>query len=51
MLLRASIWADTEQITETDIQEAKIERPRQVTRSELPEIGNGIDVQDVLDGI
>ena len=51
MLLRASIWADTEQITETDIQEAMIERPQQVTTRELPEIGNGIDLQGVLDGI
>ena len=51
MLLRASLWADTEQITETDIQEAMIERPQQVTTRELPEIGNGIDVQSVLDGI
>ena len=51
MLLRASLWADTEQITETDIQEAIIERPQQVTTRELPEIGNGIDVQGVLDGI
>ncbi|TRZ69280.1 MAG: sigma-54-dependent Fis family transcriptional regulator [Comamonadaceae bacterium] len=50
-LLRASIWADTEQITEADIKEAMIERPQQVTTSELPEIGNGIDVQQVLDGI
>ena len=50
-LLRASIWADTEEITETDIKEAMIERPQQVTTSELPEIGEGIDVQEVLDGI
>lgn len=51
MLLRASIWADTEEITETDIQEAMIERPQQITTSELPEIGDGIDIQDVLDSI
>ena len=51
MLLRASIWADTEEITETDIKEAMIERPQQVTSRELPEIGDGIDVQEVLDGI
>jgi transcriptional regulator with PAS, ATPase and Fis domain len=50
-LLRASIWADTEQITEADIKEAMIERPQQVITSDLPEIGNGIDVQHVLDGI
>jgi transcriptional regulator with PAS, ATPase and Fis domain len=51
VLLRASIWADTEQITETDIQEAMIERPQQVPTKELPELGEGIDVQHVLDGI
>ncbi len=50
-LLRASIWADTEEITEADIKEAMIERPQQVKTSELPEIGNGIDVQGVLDDI
>lgn len=50
-LLRASIWADTEQITETDIKEAMIERPQQIITSELPEIGNGIDIQQVLDAV
>jgi len=47
-LLRASIWADTGQITETDLQEAMIDRPQQSTAGELPEIGDGIDVQEVL---
>ncbi|MDP1666263.1 MAG: sigma-54 dependent transcriptional regulator [Methylobacter sp.] len=51
MLLRASIWADTEQIDETDIQEAMIERPQQATTAELPAIGGGIDVQQVLDAV
>ncbi len=50
-LLRASIWADTEEITDADIKAAMIERPQQVITSELPEIGNGIDVQGVLDDI
>ena len=50
-LLRASIWADTGQITETDLQEAMIERPQQVSSKELPELGEGIDVQHVLDSI
>lgn len=50
-LLRASIWADTGQITETDLQEAMIERPPQVSSKELPELGEGIDVQQVLDNI
>jgi transcriptional regulator with PAS, ATPase and Fis domain len=50
-LLRASIWADTGLITETDLQEAMIERPQQATTSELPAIGGGIDVQQVLDAV
>ena len=50
-LLRASIWADTEQITEIDIKEAMIERPKQSISSELPEIGDGIDLQQILDDI
>ncbi len=50
-LLRASIWADTEQITAADIKDAMIERPQETISSELPEIGNGIDIQQVLDGI
>ncbi len=50
-LLRASIWADTKQITEADIKEAMIDRPQQVTTSELPEIGNGLDIQQVLESV
>ena len=34
-----------------EIIEAMIERPKQVFSSELPEIGSGIDVQQVLDDI
>lgn len=51
VLLRASIWADTGQITDTDIQEAMIERPQLKTTKELPDIGDGVDVQQVLDDI
>jgi transcriptional regulator with PAS, ATPase and Fis domain len=50
-LLRASIWAETEQITAADIKEAMIERPQEIISNELPDIGNGIDIQQVLDGI
>lgn len=50
-LLRASIWADTEQITEIDLQEAMLERPKKTMTDELPEIGSGIDLQAVLDSM
>lgn len=50
-LLRASIWADAERITEFDIQEAMLEQPRPVTEDELPSIGNGIDIQGLLENI
>jgi len=50
-LLRASIWAESDTITEFDIQEAMISRPGNVDKSELPEIGAGLDIQGLLDDI
>ncbi len=50
-LLRASIWSDLETITELDIREAMISRPANGKKIELPEIGAGLDIQDLLDDI
>ncbi len=50
-LLRASILADSDAITDLDIQEAMIARPTNSNSSELPEIGEGLDIQCLLDGI
>jgi transcriptional regulator with PAS, ATPase and Fis domain len=50
-LLRASIWAESDTITEFDIQEAIISRPVNVDKSDLPEIGAGLDIQGLLDDI
>jgi transcriptional regulator with PAS, ATPase and Fis domain len=50
-LLRASIWSDSDTITEFDIQEAMITRPVNGNKSELPEIGAGLDIQGLLDDI
>jgi len=50
-LLRASIWAESDTITEFDIQEAMISRPANGNKGGLPEIGSGLDIQDLLDNI
>jgi len=50
-LLRASIWAETDEITEIDIKDALLEKPQKISATELPEIGEGIDIQDLLDNI
>jgi transcriptional regulator with PAS, ATPase and Fis domain len=50
-LLRASIWAESDTITEFDIQEAMISRPTHGDKSDLPEIGSGLDIQGLLDDI
>ncbi|MDX8126448.1 sigma 54-interacting transcriptional regulator [Methylomonas sp. OY6] len=50
-LLRASIWAESDTITEFDIKEAMISRPANGKKSELPEIGAGLDIQGLLDDI
>lgn len=50
-LLRASIWAESDTISEFDIQEAIISRPVNSNKSELPEIGSGLDIQGLLDNI
>ncbi|MDD2759690.1 MAG: hypothetical protein PHH11_05305 [Methylomonas sp.] len=50
-LLRASIWAESDTITEFDIQEAMISRPASGNKSDLPEIGSGLDFQGLLDDI
>jgi DNA-binding NtrC family response regulator len=50
-LLRASIWAESDTITEFDIHEAIISRPVNVDKSDLPEIGAGLDIQGLLDDI
>jgi transcriptional regulator with PAS, ATPase and Fis domain len=51
VLLRASIWSEDKQISETELQEAMIVRPQKTTADDLPELGNGIDIQAVLEGI
>jgi transcriptional regulator with PAS, ATPase and Fis domain len=50
-LLRASIWSDGDTITDTDLLDAMIARPAKQSSSELPEIGEGIDIQALLDEI
>lgn len=50
-LLRASIWSEDDLISEMDIQEAMLERPSVTASGELPELGNGIDVQRLLEDI
>ncbi len=50
-LLRASIWAESDTITEFDIREAMISQPAIDNKSDLPEIGSGLDIQGVLDDI
>ncbi|MGD7034102.1 sigma-54 interaction domain-containing protein [Methylotuvimicrobium buryatense] len=50
-LLRASIWAEGEQIDEIDIREAMLIRPSTNNSGELPELGTGIDIQEILDDI
>lgn len=50
-LLRASIWSESDTITEFDIREAMISRPANGNKSDLPEIGAGIDIQKLLDDI
>lgn len=50
-LLRASIWAESDTISEFDIKEAMISRPVNGNKSELPEIGSGLDIQGLLDNI
>jgi len=50
-LLRASIWADSDTIADLDIQEAMLTRPTNSNSSELPDIGEGLDIQGLLDGI
>jgi len=48
-LLRASIWAEGDEISEADLQDAMLERPQTQTAGELLEIGDGIDIKEVLD--
>lgn len=50
-LLRASIWAESDTISEFDIKEAMISRPVNGNKSELPQIGSGLDIQGLLDNI
>jgi transcriptional regulator with PAS, ATPase and Fis domain len=50
-LLRASIWSDSDTINEMDLQEAMITRPLNPPSSELPDVGEGIDIQVLLDDI
>lgn len=48
-LLRASIWSEGDLISEMDIQEAMLERLSVTASGELPELGNGIDIQELLE--
>ena len=48
-LLRASIWAEGDEISETDLQDAMIERVNNSTADTLVNIGSGVDIQEVLD--
>ncbi len=48
-LLRASIWAEHQEISKADIQDALLERPNKLISEELPEIGAGIDINKILD--
>ncbi len=50
-LLRASIWSDSETISEMDLQEAMIARPLSPPNGDLPDVGEGIDIQVLLDDI
>jgi len=48
-LLRASIWAEGDEISETDLQDAMIERVDNSTADTVVNIGSGVDIQEVLD--
>lgn len=50
-LLRASLWTDSDIINESDIKEAMIAQPKRTQENQLPEVGEGIDIQAVLDEI
>lgn len=50
-LLRASLWSDTDMITEEDMQDALLERTEVKSGMSLPEIGKGIDIIGVLDEV
>lgn len=48
-LLRASIWAEGDEISEADLQDAMLERPKKPILDDLPEIGPGVDINEVLE--
>jgi DNA-binding NtrC family response regulator len=49
-LLRASIWSDGSELTVEHLQRAMIERPGSKPKgARLPDIGQGIDINEVLD--
>ncbi len=49
-LLRASIWSDGSELTVEHLQRAMIERPGdKPTDTRLPDLGQGIDINEVLD--
>jgi len=48
-LLRASIWAEGDEISETDLQDAMIERVDNSIADTVVNIGSGVDIQEVLD--
>ncbi len=48
-LLRASIWAEGKEVTEADLQGAMLERPQKSVLDDTPEIGAGVDINEVLD--
>jgi len=50
-LLRASIWAEGDEISEVDLQDAMLEHPPKQTSDELIEIGAGFDINEVLEEI
>lgn len=50
-LVRAAIWSNGEEITETDVQSALLPIPTQAHSGKQLFIGQGIDLQDILDDI
>jgi transcriptional regulator with PAS, ATPase and Fis domain len=50
-LLRASIWSDTDTITDSDLLDSMISRPQKRNFNELPDIGQGIDIEEVVSDI
>jgi transcriptional regulator with GAF, ATPase, and Fis domain len=50
-LLRASIWSNSTELTEQDVQEALLKPPKVTGSSKLPDVSQGIDIQSIIEDI